>query len=372
MQDIVVFCQSYGEIGNCLYIAKRNSQGSNSITIVIPGNHDLFMLLKKINERIFYGTINIIYFELFRPRLGRPKDITVNWAFWHFIDMIKEKRYNRRLYNKYLAKLRGAEIYFFTRSFVPHNLYFLRKLHRHNKLVYMHIAGIHKGYGDGVSKHNSENILDLLGLIRSKIVYGLDMTMARLPHVKFDYLPDRFMENEVDRIIGKEESRELLRDFDYKEFKIFETGIYSIIYFDQSLSDRDYIPDIDTFKRELDEVFDILRKYFTDKEIAIKYHPGYASDKTVINIGTVLPTFIPAELLYNEKVKMYLAIASYSIANVERGLAVSLLDLISFRSHETREQLREALISRSHSDILFPKSLEEFENIVARIREQTK
>lgn len=377
-KKVVIFCQSYGEIENCLYVAKHNSERNNSVTIVIPGHQDLFTLLKRINERVFHDTINIIYLKMFRPRVEKTIDTPISWAYHASINMIKERRCNRELHDKHLAGLRGTEIYFFTRFAVPYNLYFLRKLHKNNKLVYMHIARkrtfqeLDKGYGEGLSKFKPESILDLLRLIRSKIVYGLDMTLVKIRINKVEYFPDRFMAREVDRIISEEESRELLRDLDYQEFKVFDTGNFSIIYFDQRYFYRDELVDTDTFKREINGVFNILRKYFTDEEIGIKYHPGDYTDKTMINIGTVLDSYIPAEFLYNENVKMYLSFTSGSLGNVEKGLAVSLVDIITYRTEEIREQLREAVIRKSHSDILFPKSLEEFEKIVISVREQTK
>ena len=369
-KKIIIFCQSYGEIENCLYLVKKNHAYNNSITVVIPGNQDLFIFLKKINQRIFSNTIDLIFFRLFKSAPANRKGLTIKWTLRYFADAIKEKTYNRKIYNRYLNHLKYAEIYFFTRSFVPYNLYFLKKLRKNNKLIYMHISGTSKGYGEGISKCSPHNILDILNLLRLKFLYGNDIIMAKLPHIKFAYISDNFMKIEIDRIIAKEESSELLQNFDYNEFKIFDTGNYSVIYFDQSLSDRDYILDINVFRKELNAVFDILKKYFSENEIAIKYHPGYAGNKTWIKTGVVLDTFIPAELLYSDNVKMYLAIASYSIANVRQGLAVSLLDLISFRDNDTREKLRKSLIAKSHSNILFPRSLEEFENIVIPIHLQ--
>jgi len=124
------------------------------------------------------------------------------------------------------------------------------------------------------------------------------------------------------------------------------------------------------FGKELGRIFDILSKYFPEKEIARKYHPGYSSDKTMIKIGDVLPDFIPAELLYDDGVKMYLSVFSFSIANVEKGLAVSIADLISFKSDELKNRLKERLIQRSKSKIVFPESLDEFERILIDLKEQ--
>ena len=114
-----------------------------------------------------------------------------------------------------------------------------------------------------------------------------------------------------------------------------------------------------------------MSKYFPEEEIARKYHPYLPTDKEMIKIGDVLPDFIPAELLYNENVKMYLGACSNCITNVGKGLAVSLIDLISFKNDKIREHLKEALIQRSRSEILFPQSLEEFERILINMKGRT-
>ena len=87
----------------------------------------------------------------------------------------------------------------------------------------------------------------------------------------------------------------------------------------------------------------------------------------VVDTGEVIEDFIPGEFLYNDNIRMYLSLFSCTIANVEKGLAVSLADLITFRDDETREQLRKMLLRMSRSEILFPKSLDEFERILIKL-----
>ena len=362
MSQIVIFCESYDEIETALYVMTHNCD-NRSITVVIPGNHDLFNFFNAVNERLFHNSINIIYFEVYSGRRAKANKINI---MLHCIpDIIKERQYLRGIFNRYFAKLKGAEVYFLARYMNPVTFYFVNKSGKRNKLVYMHYAR----YADPVEKYTPKNIIDLVSLIILKLIYGRDIAMGKLPYTKgFAYMPDKFMEKEVDRVIDGEERNKIMKDFDLSQFKIFDVGNYSVIYFDQHLIDTGYIPDRDIFKRELNEIFNILSKYFPEKKIARKYHPHYPCDKTMIKIGDVLPDFIPAELLYNDNVKMYLSLFSCSIANVERGLAVSIADLITFRDEETRNQLKEALIQRSRSEILFPKSLEEFERILVNVK----
>jgi len=221
-----------------------------------------------------------------------------------------------------------------------------------------------EGYGEGLSKVKINNIRDLLLLVKLKIIYGLDSTMIRIIINKVPYIPDKFMKHKVHKIIPEETSKKLLEDFDYKQFNVFDVANYSIIYFDQGYFYRDNFVDIDLFQNEINAIFNILSKYFTNEEIAIKYHPGDNADKNKINAGTVLDNYIPAEFLYSNNVKMYLSFSSGSLGNVEKGLAVSLVDLITYKTDGIREKVREATLKKSYSNILFPASLDDFEKIV--------
>jgi len=64
---------------------------------------------------------------------------------------------------------------------------------------------------------------------------------------------------------------------------------------------------------------------------------------------------------------MYLGINSLAIANVEKGVAVSLMELVTFKNDAVKEGLMDILIKTSRSKVLFPKSLEEFEQILTKV-----
>jgi len=81
--------------------------------------------------------------------------------------------------------------------------------------------------------------------------------------------------------------------------------------------------------------------------VARKYHPCYPGDKTTVKYGEVIGDYIPGEFLHNDNAKIYISIFSLAIAYMERGLAVSIADLITFRDDETREQFRDMLLRMS-------------------------
>jgi hypothetical protein len=362
MNRIVIFCENYGEIKRTLYLVTHNCRDC-PISIVIPGNHDLFKFFQVINERVFNNTINLIYLERYLPRRAEAKGI--NKIFHVLPDIIRERRYLGGIFDQYFAQLQGCEVFFSSRGFNCYSFYLIKKLCKRNRLVYISTI---PPQVPPMQKYIPTNFTDLASLIILKLTYGWDITLGKFPHLKgFAYVPDKFIKEKVGRVIDWKEMNEMMKNFDFSQFRIFDTDNYSIIYFDDGLIEGGYVRDREVFRRELSEIFNILAKYFPEKEIARKYHPGYGSDKTLIKIGDVLSDFIPAELLYNDNVKMYLSAFSFSLANVEKGLAVSLADLITLKDEETKNQLRQILITMSKSKILFPKSLDEFERIVSEV-----
>jgi hypothetical protein len=207
-------------------------------------------------------------------------------------------------------------------------------------------------------------------MISAKFVYGPTPVMIKFPFTDgYVYMPDRFIKKHTQRVISFEEREQMVSSLDIERFQIFDTGNYDVIYFSHRLGSNT-VPDQEVLKEEIGEIFKVLNKYFPEEQIATKHHPGQLNDENVIKIGQELEAYIPAEFLFNEQVKMYLSFWSLSIAHVEQGLAVSLMDLITLVSGEIREQYRVYLLGHSKSEILFPKTLQEFEKIIRRIKKE--
>ena len=363
MSKIVILCESYGNIATALYVLTDNP-GATSITLVVPGFHDLYKFFQVINEKVFHNKINLLYIEPYRP--GRVKAKGINKIFHVIPDIFKERRYLKDTYNKYFADTEGAEVYFFSRGFSGFKLYLLEKLTKRNKLVFVSSAPPHY-----FRQYTPTRISDMVSLAIAKLIFGFDIAMGKLPYTDgFLYIPDKFIKKKVGKVIGWEDINEMMKGFDSSRFRVFDVGDYGVIYFDDAIINYDYVTDVGTFERELSQFFGILGKYFSAEEIAFKYHPGDDSRNTPVMKGSSeLPAFIPAEFLYNDCVRMYLTVCSYAIVNVEKGLAVSLLDSVSVKDEITRKRLKEVLTRSQKSEILFPKTLEEFERILIDLKE---
>ena len=358
MEGIVIFCGAYHQVKNALYVITQNHP-KRPITIIIPTVvRDFFKLFNAFNERLFHNTLNLMQIELFQPKRAQARGL--KRIFYILPDIIRERRHWKETFNKYLSEIEGCEVFFFDRGFNQFSL--VKNLTKRNRIVYISCYPT----GTDPVQYTPRNIVDLVKLIIMKLIYGPYMSIAGYPHSEgFPNVSDRFMEKEVDSVIEGEERDEMMKDFHLSQFNIFDTGNYRVIYFDSGLLGTPCLKDDNIHRRELAEVFAILIKYFPENEIALKYHPDRPEEKKkFIQIGNILPDFIPAELLYNDNIKMYLGICSSSLANVEKGLAVSIMDLISFRNDKMRNGMKEILLKMSRSEILFPKSLDDLEQIL--------
>ena len=372
--EVVIFCESYPQIENALYVATHHCH-NHPITLVITGNSDLFKFFQVINERVFRSTTrrvystNVVYFENYQGQIAKAGS-KIQKAFHLLPDIVKERRHLKGIFDKHFAKLTGAQVFFFGKCSNPGTFYLLKKLGKTNSLVYMPESAYD---ALTIEKAAPTNITELVNLARFKLVYGHDIVMVNFPYMRgVPCMPEKFFSKNVDKVISREERDSMLKDFDLSRFKVFDVGDYSVMYFHEDLDRLGYVSDTETFKRELTRVLDILGKHFPANKVARKYHPNSGGTKTMIQFGDVLPDFIPAEFLFNEKVKMYLGLCSRALANVEKGLPVSLMDLVTFRNDRTRDELKKILIQWSRSEILFPKSLGEFERILTDLGKQGK
>ncbi|MFC2070309.1 hypothetical protein ACFLTB_03965 [Chloroflexota bacterium] len=362
MKEVVIVTDAYPRIRNAMYIAMQNYH-TYPVNILIHGNNDLLNFFKLANKKLFNNEINLIFFDYFLTDPIRVTAKGLKKIFYILPDMLREKRYLREVYKKYFSQFEGCEVYVLSRGYM--DFYVAKKLRRKNRIVYI------SSYPTEVTpvQYTPASIIDIIKLIIAKLVYGGGITLGKLPHRKgFPHISDGFMKKEIDVVISDAERDEMMKDFILHKIKLFDVANYSVMYFPQSLMDSEYIGDKATYRREIVEIFGIISKYFPENEIASKYHPGYPeSEKTIVRIGDILPDYIPAEFLYDDSIKMYLGAISSAISNVENGLVVSIMDLISLKSDEDRKALKQILVDMSHSEILFPKSLDELEEILIGI-----
>ncbi|MBI3930996.1 MAG: hypothetical protein HY325_03130 [Chloroflexi bacterium] len=359
---IVILCESYASIAYPLYRLTNESKDIQA-TIFIPTLKDLYHLFQIINEKVFRNELELIYYPEYSQRWTEGRRFKK--LVYVLPDILGERRHLKKFYNRYFAGLENADIMFPSPGFSGAKIYFLRRLSQRNRLVFIDPGPPY------MSRYSPRSINDIATLLIYKMVYGKDTQLGQFPQVNpwskgFPLMPESFMKKSVGGVIDWSNRDEIMADFTWEKFRLFDTSNYKVIYFHQDLVDRD-VPDRDTFSRELKSIFDVVRRHYPEKEIARKYHPGHELNKDVIEVGKELPVYIPAEMLYDKKVQIYLGISSNAIFSVRGGQAISLINLISFKSKELKKQQIEWMTKASRSAILFPSSLEELERMIIDI-----
>ncbi|MBA7697385.1 hypothetical protein ES703_106050 [subsurface metagenome] len=359
---IVILCESYASIAYVLYRLTVENRDVPA-TIFIPTLKDLYHLFQVINEKVFNNSLELIYYPPYKQRWAEKKGIKS--LLYIIPDILGERRHLKQFYNRYFARLENADIMFPSPGYSGAKIHVLEKLAKKNRLIFLDPGPPY------MASYVPWNPREIVLLLIYKIVYGINVRLGKFPPDNpwskgFPLITDSFMKNSVDSVIDWSNRDEIMADFAWEKFRVFDTGDHKVIYFHQDLIGR-YVPDRDTFSRELNSIFDIVLRYFSEKEIARKYHPGHEFNKDVIKVGEELPVYIPAEFLYNKKVQIYLGISSNAIVSVRGGQAISLIDLISFKDDNIKERFKERLIRTSRSEILFPASLEELEKMISSV-----
>ena len=355
--QVLIFCDSYGQIKYALQLIDRNYP-DNAITLVITAYPDLHRFFQVINEKLYQNSLNIIHLEGYAKKRASVKG-KFSIVIGALGDIPKERRYLKEIWLQQFAKLENNTVYFISRGCSGMAFYLLHRLSLKNKLVYIHHPPPY------LQKYFPVNPKDIVKLIVSKIIYGWNLAVSKIDaYAGFPYLSDKFMQKKVFKLLNTE-AEGFMDKFDYSRFRVFDTGNYDVIYYDDNLIGNGYTAGSVIFKKEINNIFDILTKYFPGERIAYKYHPGYTGDKTLINTGVEIPAYIPAELLSPGQTKLHLSAFSWALAHVENGTAVSISHLITLKNDEIRKNMTAGLVGESRSKILFPHTLAEFENIVA-------
>ncbi|MCK5706706.1 MAG: hypothetical protein KAI43_03555 [Candidatus Aureabacteria bacterium] len=355
----LIFIESYDEVRQCLFIIKKNLVLGNEVIVVVSSNNDLYRFITELNNKVFEKKIRLLFWSF--PRNGKCNGGFGKKSFKHIQAIISEKRLLKKFYHNNLSNIVDAKVYFFTRYCNPYDYYFLKKLFKRNYLMLINVVDFKKY----IYRYYPKNIWDIWRYCRLKFIYGAGMSLIQLPHGVYGYMPDGFIRRAVKKEIKVKEGERWLEGFSLDEFKVFNTQNFKIIYFDQPLVPKRV--EKKEFKSKLNTIFHIILKYFKESDLGIKHHPEWKSDKSLFSVGNEIEDFIPAEFLYDINVKVYISFCSGAIVRIKKGIVISLLDLMAFRNEREKVELKERLIQRANSRILFPQTMADFENILKNI-----
>ena len=84
-----------------------------------------------------------------------------------------------------------------------------------------------------------------------------------------------------------------------------------------------------------------------------------------IKYGFILDNDIPVELYYGDKVKLYAGVTSTGLANIEKGLTISIAYLLTYNDPTKRKLSILNQERRKKNKIYYPKSLIELDEILS-------
>lgn len=361
MNKLIIFCEGYGQqIENTLQLTNKNV-GKRPITIIVSGYSDVFSCLQEINEKKYSGQVELIFLQ---PLRLNPKSGMINRMRYLIPDIVKEKNYLKSVWRQYFSELADCDVYFHSRGYNGTKHFLLKKLSVKNKIFY-----IPPSFPPYMEHYLPSTLNEFGKLLLFKSVYGFDIALGQFYSTRgFPWMTDGFLQRIVTHEIGPDERDSLMSDFSFDDFKVFDTGKYKVIYFDDNTIGAGYLIDVETYRKEITDILEVVLKHYPEKQIGRKYHPGYEGDGNLVKYGEIIPSYIPAELLYDAKTELYISIFSRSIANLTEGTPVSVADLISFRDRKEKEAFREDTIRVSKKTILFPGTLQELDNILIDLK----
>ncbi|MFC1945680.1 hypothetical protein ACFLW1_00605 [Chloroflexota bacterium] len=362
-KEVLLLCEAYGEVGAGLYVLEEAARLERHVTICVSGNADLYRFFQEVNTGFYNNELNVVPLTLFQSEA--PAQSGLKRFFTMAADICRVRSYYGRLYWEHMRGFWGAEVYFFTRYFTPNNYYYLRRLARDNQIVLMSVIDWEKD----LDTSPWQNVRHLLRLVKLKLQYGWDMTYARLPHSTFEYIKEGFIQRWVGRVYALAETEKRVGKLPVEKYGAAFHSDCRVMFFDQPLVGSGRVPDAEQYRRELEAIFGVIGRYFKETEIGVKYHPADRKERSITGVGRVIEDWIPGEMLYSPSIKLYLGISSGALANVENGLVVSLLDLVTFKDAGAKLFIRENLLARSRSQVLFPQTIEELEDIVRGVKE---
>lgn len=326
MSNRVIFAESFGQYR---YLLDLIETGSHVIVMGNPDLHDLF-------EKLFGDSIVL--------RLYNNKDFSISG----------ERQALEDFWDTNLSFIKNKDIYWMGQGWNGPLFHYLEKLAPKNKLFYI-------SRGDTqLRRPNWWNPKLWVKLLVTKYRYGKHVTLGKFGQdTEVVMLPEKYL-REVDIVEAKE------ADLDrYKSS--FYPGKPKVYFMFEDLYEIGEVEDKKTYRYLLWAIQHIIQSHYEDKDILVTYHPNVSNDESLMDIGRTLPKYTPSELLFSDSVEFYIGQCSSGLANLTEGIAISVLDLLNLSSEESKKGIKERLVARQKTTILFPQTFGELEDILSNV-----
>ena len=353
---MVVFVQSYPNLINTLYLLS-NSFIYEKVTVYVINNINLYKFLN-ITKKHFKKKIEIT--------LIKQKEI----LFISIYDFIKSFINIKLSINEISSSInsKNCDIFFFSKAFTTLGFCLIKNIKKQNKLIHVPDPGCDV-YQLSDSKPNGLKQLIILSVY--KALYGRELVFGyagkELNTEFFFKISDNYFYKNVNLFLTIKERKKLQHNFTLDSFIDDNQKKFRVIYFDKDML-KDNLCDKTLYKDELTAIFKILKKHINKDDLAKKYKPGRTTNlnKLNINYGSLVDDFIPAELLINSNVKVYLGMTTMAMANIKSGNIISLVNLVTYLDPLKKQRSIDNLEKRKKTTVYYPNTLIEFENLLVK------
>ena len=251
-KPVLILAQSYPHVKNVLYLIDQHSRDAVEIRVLVFQNKYLFDFLIEMNNDHYNNDIKISYVPKYS---GGDDNKFIKY------NLLAEKIFLRKQFNKFCHQARGHQIYFFSKSFTDYGYYFLRRLHKDNKVIHIQDPGCDVyTIKDGKPK----SLKSLIKIIYAKILYGRNIIYGDTGKKRvnqFYTISDNYYNKIVEKSILKEERDEIQENFSLSKYSIKKYNDLKVIYFDKDVV-KDGLCDNLQFQNEIEAIFNVITEFF--------------------------------------------------------------------------------------------------------------
>ena len=350
-----IFIQSYPNLINVLTLLKEGSF-YEKIHIYVVDNMDLHTLLKKITSHSFKDHAKVFFYKNISFDVRNPFNILKNRVY------INSILSNLNIYKN--------DVYFSSIGFTTFGFTLIKKVSNPtNNLIHFSDPGCDVY---DLKDRKPKNLKELVLLLIHRFIYGNELSLGdvgrKLNREYFFKISENFLKKQVNLSIDKIIRKKIQFNISISDFSFFKKTNFKVVYFDKDMI-RDSLCQPETYKLNISKVFEIISKYCKSNELIRKYKPMRSTDnnKKIINYGLIADDYIPAEMLYSNKVKIYIGITSMAMSNIKSGIIISIVNLINFKDDNKKNRSILNLEKRKKvKHIFYPHNLNEFESLIKK------
>ena len=347
---VLIFSDAYGGLRYMLCLIELHINKGKHVTVVVIDHANYAKLLNYLNANYFDGALKILPIEGYKVEIKKG-------MMYYFCSPVLEAIFLRKSYRKYFSDITDGEVYLTARKYVYRAFYFSKRLSRNNK-VYLLDA-------DSTTNEvlSSPNMLtQWLRYLKLRLLYDWQIDFKREGEVIFGQIGAkyiyRYKVSVMDRDIYKRQTDTILSRY------VVRGNALKVLLIDQNITESDML-DTRGFEAQMNSIGDVLKKNYPQSAIGIKRHPFFFSDNRFSEeIGVELENWIPAELYVSTEVRLIISFHTNVLKVPSHVCGISLIDMLPFRP-VLRESYRKYLLNNSDNNILFPKTVEEFDLIVS-------